>query len=325
MVFSAAIVGLGNIGMEYDFDLPRETYALSHARAFEMHGGFRLLGGVDSTPIQRSRFCERYHCPAFSSVACLLRELAPDVIAVATPTETHLQVVTEIFLNGSPKAIICEKPLSHTTADAQRIADLCAKNGTVLFVNYMRRAEPGVRKVKELISASMIRMPFKAVVWYSKGAIHSGSHFLDLLIFWFGHVREMQLISRGRACEFSDAEPDFLVSFDCGTAVFLAADEDCFSHYTVEVVAANGRLRYDTGGVIVWQESVISPLDCRKRVLGSTVDHIVGDMNRYQHHVADALYRGISDGHSELCDAATGVETIRLLEGLLNSRNVEGK
>jgi len=45
MKFLVAIIYLGRIGMGYDQRLPIETHILNHARTFNRHTGFDLVGG----------------------------------------------------------------------------------------------------------------------------------------------------------------------------------------------------------------------------------------------------------------------------------------
>ena len=44
--YSVLIVGLGNIGMGYDFK-KSNNIILSHAKSFYLNDNFRLIGGVD--------------------------------------------------------------------------------------------------------------------------------------------------------------------------------------------------------------------------------------------------------------------------------------
>ena len=47
MAFNVLIIGLGQIGMGYDFDLDQDKYVYSHAAAFSQHKDFNIVGGVD--------------------------------------------------------------------------------------------------------------------------------------------------------------------------------------------------------------------------------------------------------------------------------------
>jgi hypothetical protein len=47
MVYTVAVVGLGKIGMLYDYQLLIGNYVLSHTRAFSTYPSFSLIAAVD--------------------------------------------------------------------------------------------------------------------------------------------------------------------------------------------------------------------------------------------------------------------------------------
>ena len=60
MVFNTLIVGLGNIGMIYDYDISSRNI-FSHAKALTTHSDFFLIGGVDPIEKNREKFKSRYN------------------------------------------------------------------------------------------------------------------------------------------------------------------------------------------------------------------------------------------------------------------------
>ena len=46
-VFSCVLIGLGDIGLNYDLNLDQDKYIQTHARAFSFNSGFDLQAGVD--------------------------------------------------------------------------------------------------------------------------------------------------------------------------------------------------------------------------------------------------------------------------------------
>ncbi len=103
------MVGLGQVGMGYD--LKQDGVTLTHARAFQEHPGFELVGGMDPDPERRKRFSAKYQAAAFSSLKELIAKLKPEVFAISTPTSTHFAVCLEV-MEAKPKAIVLEKPVA---------------------------------------------------------------------------------------------------------------------------------------------------------------------------------------------------------------------
>lgn len=320
MTLSVLLLGLGRIGMGYDYEAAQGAVVLTHALAFHEHPQFVLAGGVDVDSDKRERFSARYASPSFPDIDSALSALQPDIVVVATPTESHRETVDAVLSQHRPQAILCEKPLAYDVEDAEAIVSACAAKGCALYVNYMRNSEPGALEVKQRISDGRIRSPLKGVVWYSKGVFNNGSHFLNLLQNWLGEVREWRIDSYGRYWEGVDPEPDFFVRFRRGEATFLAAKEENFSHYTVELVAANGRLRYEqAGALIIWQQAVSDPVCAGYTVLDSSDIVIEADYERSLWHVADQLANSLQGKHAEISSGEDALLTIKTLNAIIKS------
>lgn len=186
MTEKCLIIGLGQIGMGYDLTLDTVKAVYCHARAFSLHPAFELIGAVDPSATQRDLFKNHYCLPAYSDTASALKAETAGVVVIASPTVQHGAVLSEVLSHSTPNAILCEKPLSYDLAEAREMVEACEGAGVMLFVNYMRRADPGVIEVKKRIESGKIASPIKGFAWYSKGFLHNGSHFFNLLEFWLG-------------------------------------------------------------------------------------------------------------------------------------------
>lgn len=314
MTIRALIVGLGQIGMGYDLALDPDTYVLTHARAFQRHPAFELLGAVDPDAGRRQLFEHHYGLKAFTNVASAMRQLRPDLVAIASPTPFHAQCVNEVLQADLSPALLCEKPLTSELSVAKELVATCEARGVPLYVNYIRRSEPGAVEVRRRLEIGAIAVPVKGIAWYSKGIFNNGSHFVNLLQDWLGDVTSARLLRRGRNWTGTDPEPDFVLNFLHGQVYFLAAREEYFSHYTVELLAPNGRLRYEQGGeTISWQGTTADPAYPGYTVLAATCESIVTSFARTQWHVADELAHALSGRQARIC---TGTEALRTLESI---------
>lgn len=319
MTEKCLIVGLGQIGMGYDLNVDSSKAVYSHARAFSLHPAFELLGAVDPSAKQRALFEAHYGLPAYADVESALRVAAPDVVVIASPTIKHGEVLNTILLYSKPKVILCEKPLAYDLVEARKMVADCERAGTKLFVNYMRRADPGAIEVKKRIESSAIALPIKGVAWYSKGFLHNGSHFFNLLEFWLGAFVTAKVLDSGRLWDNLDPEPDVQVEFERGKVVFLAAWEEAFSHYTIELLSPSGRLRYEQGGeFIAWQSTYSDPNIPGYEILRPTPEVIANDMNRCLWHVADLIADAIADKPHNLCTGSQALATLEAMHQLIN-------
>lgn len=307
-VFSVAIIGLGNIGQLYDLYLPKDEFVHTHARAFELHPSFNLVSGIDPSPSLREIFEGNYAAKAYTDLEAMIGAQSPEIFIVCSPTETHLPVILEIIENYEPLAIVCEKPLAYHHDDALKIVELCQSRGIKLFVNYPRRADPGVIAVRTLLESNGIKKPVKAVVWYSKGLIHSGTHFIDMLNFWLGKVISITSISEPTRISDVDAEIDLQMEFEGGVAYFLVSTNHDLPHFSVELINENSRLRYENSGSIILED----------RSTG-TSSSISTSNPKYQLKVADQLLLSLSGEDSTLCTGEMGAVYIGLLSPFVPS------
>ena len=309
---SVLLIGLGNVAVGYDTADASSARVLSHARAFSRHPGFHLAGGVDPNGDCRRRFWDGYGAPTYADIATAMGELSPDVVVVATPTALHLETVNAVFAAVQPQAMLCEKPLAYDLGEARQIVAACSRHDCALYLNFFRRAEPGVAEIRSRLIDGQIGTPVKGVVWYSKGLFNSGVHFLDLLQNLLGEVTSARVLAPGRLWQGNDPEPDLEVTFAAGRVIFLAARAEEFFHNAVELIAPNGRLRYELGGArIVWQGIEDDPRFPGYIRLGERCETLPADFDRIQWHVAEQLAAALDGRPTPLC---TGIEALRTQE-----------
>lgn len=319
MIRGVLIIGLGKIGMEYDINIPDSNIVYSHSRAFSMHPGFEVLGAVDPSALKCKIFSEKYLKPSYNSVSDALSVLNPQVVVIAAPTNYHKSILCEILEFSSPEAILCEKPLSYSVKEAGEMLELCELKGVKLFVNYIRRSDPGSIFIRDLISSGKIGKKFKGIAWYSKGFIHNGSHFFNLLEYWLGPCKDSSIISKGRLWQDHDPEPDVYVEFEKGTIAFISAWEESFSHYALELISDNGRIRYEKGGeLILLEKTRTDPNLPNYTVLSGLPEIISNTMERYQLNVVEQLFHALSNKEASICNGIDAYETMKQVIKITN-------
>ena len=322
MKFDSLIVGLGQIGMGYDYDLDPNRYILSHARSFSIHPGFELVGGVDKNPHQCKKFEAMYGKTAYKDLKQALREQRPDVVIIATPSDMHGSTLKEIIRHHIPKAIVSEKPLDYSLKVGQQMIKLCQENDILLFVNYMRRSEHSVLEIKKMIDNKVIKTPVDSVVCYSKGILNNGSHMLNLLEYWLGKVRNSKVIKADVCSTRKDPEPNFIVTFEKGSAVFIAREKKKSTDLSIEIQCPSGLLHYGKNGEqIYWQKfeenaSVSNIVPRNKKII------IDNDMARYQLNFTQNLFLALSGCDHSICTGLQALETLKNVTDIIrNSEN----
>jgi len=312
------VIGLGQIGMGYDLHLDPLKIITSHARAISLHSDFELAGAVDSSSVQRTIFETHYVRPAFDNIYSAMQQLSPSVVIISSPTDTHLMVLDQVLSQNKPKVILCEKPLAYNVVDALKMVQSCDRFGVDLFVNYIRRADPGAIEIKRRLDTDEISVPIKGVVWYTKGFLNNASHFLNLLEFWLGEVVGFNVINTGRLWDNLDPEPDVEVKFERGAVTFLSAWEEAFSISTLELVSKSGRLRYEQSGSSIEWHSVEQDLNFSGyKILGSNPEIILNRMDQYQWNMLQQLSYSLAGKAHTLCTGRQALNTLEAIHKIL--------
>lgn len=315
--FPAIVVGLGQMGMGYDYDEPSPGTILTHCHAFAEHPAFRLAAGVDPDPHRRADFERRYRIPAFPTIAALPQSSGDEVIALAASTPLHASLFESIAASRRPRAVICEKPMGGTVAEARAIAHASEERGIPVVVNYFRRFEPGAEDVREILAGSSFAGELKGTAWYSKGLVNNASHLIDLLRHWLGEVVGSEVISAGRNLAPFGPEPDFVLTFSRGRVVFQAAREEAYSLGELDLIADGGRLQYLDWGIRIRYSTVEpDPNFSGYRRLSSPTD-VPTDFARYQWHVVDHLASFLRNDTPLASTAESALGTSRAIDAIL--------
>jgi len=129
-------------------------------------------------------------------------------IYVASANAHHYEQVVKAAKAG--KNILCEKPLSINSLEAEKMVKACEENGVQLAVNYVFRFNPLVRKAKELINNGYIGKLVSINLNFNVdfvpgsnfrfnkllsggGAIRDlGTHLIDLLRFFGSEIKRIE-------------------------------------------------------------------------------------------------------------------------------------
>jgi predicted dehydrogenase len=132
----AAVVGVGHLGQH-------------HARVLASMPGVKLVGVVDIKPGRAAEVGARYGSRAFTDARDVL-ELV-DVVSVAVPTASHLEVACPFLERGIPTLV--EKPLAASLDEADRLIDEARRRGVVLATGHTERFNPAVQTAMPLVTS----------------------------------------------------------------------------------------------------------------------------------------------------------------------------
>ena len=309
------VVGLGKIGLRYDFDMDNTNFVLTHCAAIKEHDSFALIGGVDPSSACRADFAKKFKAPAFSNIDDALDSLNPTIGVICNPTVDHYSVLVKLVESPDLKLILCEKPLSYNLNEAKEMVQICEKRGVLLYVNYMRRADPNVIEIKRRIDCGEILGPIKISAWYSKGILNNGSHLINLASYWIGDYISHSVLNAGRSWNGTDPEPDVFIKCERGDLVLMSAWEEFYTHFTVEVLSPSGRLYYSNGGEnITFRKAASDSLFNGYNVLDDDPEIFKNYFLKYQYYVYNELFKAANKQKSYLSDGVDGLKTLETLK-----------
>ena len=141
-MLDAAIIGLGRWGQNYVNSVQGASERL------------RFTRGVVTNPDKSRQFAAKHSLRLSTDYAELLADRAIKMIVLATPNSQHPAQVIAAAKAG--KAVLCEKPLALTRADAERAVCACAAADVPLGVGQDKRYWPSMQEMKRVVDSGVL-------------------------------------------------------------------------------------------------------------------------------------------------------------------------
>ena len=313
---STAVVGLGQVGQGYDYDSPDDSVILTHSTALYYHHRFDLIAAVDSDPAQCERFEKKFSKPTYPDLGTLQQNHNPEIIALAIPTELHFSAFNDA-LALHPIGIVCEKPVATNVKKARMMIDAAKTSNCAVCVNYIRRFNPAIVKLKRITDTFKLGEIYKSTVWYTKGIQENGSHFIDLLCYLLGEVQSVRVLQAGRKWNNYDPEPDLLIRFGDTDVYMLAGREEYYSLGQFELIGTNGLVWYYDGDPVTVKFAQKDPVYDGYRNLGNpeTIEN-PGEKNIW--FTYDNLARHLDKGVGIKSTLETATSTLQIVEEIIS-------
>ena len=313
--YTAAIIGLGQVGQGYDYHVLDNSLILTHASALYYHNEFDLIAAVDSSKHQRNRYSKKFSRPVFSNLDDLYSKYNPDVVVIAVSTIDHFAVFQEV-LSHNPKAIVLEKPIAESLSDAVQMQKIALNYKTVVSVNYIRRFNPAIIKLKNLINQGALGEIYKGTAWYTKGIAHNGSHFIDLFCWLFGDVEKVTVLSCKRSWSNKDPEPDICLHFKQADIYMFSGHEEEYSISCFDLIGENGMVSYEDGKAIEIRLAYEDPIYDGYQVL-QDADNINNPSNINIKYVYDNLANYFSLDAPIPSNITTSIHTLKVVQYII--------
>lgn len=300
--YNVAIIGLGKIALGYDLNDP--VGVKTHAKAFLEDSNYQLLLGVDPFQEARNNFEQFSKSRSFSSIEEIPSELADtvDIVAVATPSFSRVKDCKSILTKfHNVKYVILEKPIALTLNEIDVVENEFKEKKLIqdVFVNYMRRCDPHFIKLRERIRNGEWGEIQKLELCYPDTVINMGSHFIDLINFFFD--LDFKVISKNKFEVYPSNDFKAEAELVCGDVNFklwpsLEGKLELLLKFEKETIKI-----YESG---------------RKITIGNEIFDV--DSSRYQEKVVDHLNQVIQNGLPMLSDFFSAKKALVICDNIRN-------
>jgi predicted dehydrogenase len=128
-ILKVGVVGVGHLGRH-------------HARNYQALSGIQLVGVTDRHRARAEAVAQELGCRTFPDAAALAGEV--DALSVAVPAAAHAEAAIPCLERGV--AVLLEKPMAHSRAEAERILAAARASGAPLMIGHVERWNGAFRR-----------------------------------------------------------------------------------------------------------------------------------------------------------------------------------
>ena len=323
-----AIIGCGRI-------------AQRHAEQINRFG--RLVAVCDIIAKKADEFAAKYNAKAFYTNASLLLQ-SVDIIVICTPNGLH--AIHSIEALNAGFHVLCEKPMAITSADCKQMIAASEKNKKQLFIVKQNRFNPPVQAIKNLLNDQKLGKIFSVQLncywnrseayykdsWKGTKELDGGtlytqfSHFIDLLYWFFGDVKNVQAILSNVAhqniIEFEDTG---VVNIEFANGIIGGINYTVNSYQknmegSLTIFAEKGTVKIGGQYLNELEYQLIENYTIENLPKGNTANDYGTYTGSMSNH--DKVYQNLVDvllhGGSAYANAYDGLKTVEIIEKIYN-------
>jgi predicted dehydrogenase len=323
---NCSIVGLGRIGSLLEDDLLREKPA-THAGAIVSNPNCRMVSACDIDEERCRRFSKKWDCPdVFSDFSSMLSFTIPDILCIATPPQTHQDLICTAVQYGVP-LIICEKPLTENIDEAEEIIKRVSRSVSILMVNHERRYSLDYLHLKKIIEKKTYGDLFSlnCKLYMGKGRSvaemlwEDGTHMIDVIRFLTG--REMTSFQVTGDLFKKNGESIIVLILGPVYAVIDAACNRDHLVFELDVSFTRGMVKIGNG---VYEEykSRISPFYTNFRSLIKKKTGLFARTNYFSGMLEDAVHvlRYKNQKKNPVSGGMDGYYAVKVISGIIDKK-----
>jgi len=314
--YKAAIVGCGRIASEFDENpLMKKSYGIfSHAGGYADNPNIDLIAAADISEEKLKRCGKLWNIPKlYYDYIELLKNEELDILSICTWNTTHLEVFENAVKNGV-KAVFCEKPISNSLKNADRMVKIAKDHGIVLQVNHYRRWDKLYQDIGDFIKEGNLGDIQQVSCYYSAGIANTCSHLFDVLRFFLGEVNS---VCSWYKSGFNNDDPniDGYMKFQNGiTATLQSFNVEHYTLFEFDIYGSKSRLRIqDNGFKLSYWEVKESKKHPGYRELFETSPPLIVTKKMIMRNAIQNIVDCLSLKSSPACTGEDGIKALELI------------
>lgn len=128
-----------------------------HVRHWRAMPGTTLVAVCDVNAPLALEFATEAGCAAFTDVATLLAQAAPEIVSIIAPTSLHFSLAEMCLQSGAH--VFIEKPIAATVLEADALIHLAREENRLIGVGHIERFNPAFTVLNAQILAGAIGVP----------------------------------------------------------------------------------------------------------------------------------------------------------------------
>ena len=259
----AALWGCGKIGWSFQEDEGAASIGVcTHAAAWSAVAGVQLVAVGDVKLSSAEQCAQRWNVPTHCGDLDALLACSPDIVSIASPDAQHFDDVKRCLEHASVKAVLAEKPLANSAAEAAQLEALAQQLGKVIVVNYSRRFCDFYVLLRQRILDGEFGALRLGRCLYTKGALHNGSHFVDLMRYLFGELRAgSATVPAWLSSSVDEVDPGMDVCFTAPNGASIVMHHipaENFTVFEMDLCFDNARFVFLDGGNTVQEFAIVT-------------------------------------------------------------------
>ena len=303
---------------------------LSQTRACKLHPRIALAALADIDAERLAAAAAEFGVErTYADYHEMLDEEDLDIVNIPTRTDLHAPLTIGVLEHRAPKAIVVEKPMATSLADADRMVELAEANGTRLAVHHQMRTTPTFQVAERVIDGGEIG-PLTSIKIRGKGyyggydMLNVGTHLLNGTRRFAGDARSVvALCETGRrpttAADIIEGSYGFgLIAGENISAIYeFTSGLNAFTELHRRSVSDNGWVHIKIYG----EDGALCLYNGRELFIRRGRDEVVGDVpwQEYELPESDRFLHGHDFFEHAGGDLWMAEETVRALDGIAST------